>query len=99
MERIQVSTDRLRAGAGMLDDCQARLKAEACFLSQKVQELCDMWSGIANAAFRDQFARDEKALLEICAGMDQYARDLRAAGTAYDRCDAEIGRLVASVKI
>ncbi len=99
MDRIQIDTNRLREETEKLDQCRVDLSAQVKRLYDDVAQLNTMWTGKANAAFNAQFHLDQQTLEEICQALQKFAGDLNTAAVEYDRCDQEIGELVASVQI
>ncbi len=99
MDRIQVDTNRLREETEKLDQCRTDLSAQIKRLYDDVGQLNTMWTGKANAAFNDQFRLDQQTLEEICQALQKFINDMNVAAVEYDRCDREIGELVASVRI
>lgn len=96
---IEIETRSLRQDRDMIQEQTERLRAEVTRLSEAMEELAGMWEGPAKESFQKQFRADYDLIQEFLGEMDQYVQAMSYAEQEYDKCEAEVGELVASIRI
>lgn len=96
---IEIETRSLRQDRDMIQEQTERLRAEVTRLSEAMEELVGMWEGPAKESFQKQFRVDYDLIQEFLGEMDQYVQAMSYAEQEYDKCEAEVDELVASIRI
>lgn len=96
---IEIETDQLRRDTQELLDNKKYAEVVLNEMVQDIEELNIMWSGKANLAFRNQFAKDVRLMNELLDKMQKLAECMEFASGEYVRCENEVKSLVDSIKI
>lgn len=96
---IEIDTGILQGDIGTMSANVQELRQRIQELQAEVTELSAMWSGRANAAFRQQFALDMEFMNEVADVLEKLISCMEFAKKEYDRCENDVEDLVASIRI
>ncbi len=99
MKRIEIDTGSLYRCITEFEDNLSLLIGEVDKTYSDVKALDSTWQGQAKAAFDRQFELDYARMVEICNELSAYARRLVSARQEYDRGEAQVGEIIASIEI
>lgn len=96
---IEIDTGVLQGDIGTMNSNVRELRQRISELEGEEAELSSMWIGAANAAFRKQFAVDMEFMKEVAETVDKLIACMEFAKKEYDKCENEVGDLIASIRI
>ena len=96
---IEIETRSLRQDRERIQEQAEGLREEMTRLLEVMEELTSMWEGSAKESFQKQFQADCDLIQEFLGEMNQYVQAMSYAEQEYDKCEAAVDELVASIRI
>lgn len=96
---ITINTSTLAGDIAALKGALANARVQLKKMFDSVAELDAMWDGPANDEFKRQFGIDYENAEAMCKTVDALIQSMEFAKEQYDKCDAEVGDIVAAITI
>ena len=96
---IEIETRSLRQDRERIQEQAEGLREEMTRLLEVMEELTGMWEGSAKESFQKQFQADCDLIQGFLGEMNQYVQAMSYAEQEYDKCEAAVDELVASIRI
>lgn len=99
MREIEVDTDGLRTQIAQLEEKLQLTREELIRLTDSVDALQSMWNGPAHDEFNKQYELDRERMEQMCTIIQNVLEGMQNARAEYDRCEGDVGSLVAGMQV
>ncbi len=98
-EKIRINTKTLQRDTSSIQKQLGFVQKKVAAMQNDVAAMNKMWSGEANTAFNKSFNDDIKILQDLCKAIGEIIDYEATAKTEYEKCEAKVDSLIASMNV
>ncbi len=96
---IEIDISTLSQELQKLENALHLIRKEEKQMFTAMQELNQMWEGLANTIFTQQFERDRLVFDDMCEAVENIAKSIENAIDSYRRCEVSVKDEIDRIKI
>lgn len=99
VNEIATNIETMRKDISELEDLLSMARGTIDKVYAEMTQLDAMWDGDANETFNVQVRKDIEFGREVCDTVNEIINCMEYANSEYNKCENEIGNIIASIRI